>query len=216
MYNDEHGTEKYGFVAQEVIKVLPDAVIKMTNFIYNLNCYGNIKKINSDLSYNTYMVTYTSTNNKYPNIIKLKGEIGKNFTFESYTDISGNKYTTKDGKPATDNSGNQHFRVKIVSLSDGLIHECKVIQIIDDYKFIMAKEIAVDLTDDIYYIEGQEINDVHVLHNDIIWAVSTSALQEVDRQQQADKLRIKALEEKVEEQQKTIDTILQKLSKLGV
>jgi hypothetical protein len=216
MYNDEHGTEKYGFVAQEVIKVLPDAVIKMTNFIYNLNCYGNIKKINSDLSYNTYMVTYTSTNNKYPNIIKLKGEIGKNFTFESYTDISGNKYTTKDGKPATDNSGNQHFRVKIVSLSDGLIHECKVIQIIDDYKFIMAKEIAVDLTDDIYYIEGQEINDVHVLHNDIIWAVSTSALQEVDRQQQADKLRIKALEDKVEEQQKTIDTILQKLSKLGV
>jgi hypothetical protein len=96
------------------------------------------------------------------------------------------------------------------------MHECKVIQIIDDYNFIIAKEITADLADDVYYIEGQESNDVHVLHNDIIWAVSTSALQEVDRQQQADKLRIKALEEKVAEQQKTIDTILQKLSKLGV
>lgn len=216
MYNNEIGNEKYGFIAQEVIKVLPDAVIKVKSFTYNFNCYANIKRINSDLSYNMFSVKYTNENNKYPNAIKLKGEIGKKFTFESYTDISGNKYTTKDGKPATDISGNQHFRVKIVSLSDGIMHECKVIQIIDDYNFIIAKEITADLRDDVYYIEGQESNDVHVLHNDIIWAVSTSALQEVDRQQQADKLRIKALEEKVAEQQKTIDTILQKLSKLGV
>ena len=216
MYNNEIGNEKYGFIAQEVIKVLPDAVIKVKSFTYNFNCYANIKRINSDLSYNMYSVKYTNENNKYPTAIKLKGEIGKKFTFESYTDICGNKYTTKDGKPATDISGNQQFRVKIVSLSDGIMHECKVIQIIDDYNFIIAKETTVNLTDDIYYIEGQESNDVHVLHNDIIWAVASAALQEVDRQQQADKLRIKALEDKVAEQQKTIDTILQKLSKLGV
>jgi len=216
MYNNEIGNEKYGFIAQEVINVLPDAVIKTKSFIYNFNCYGNIKRINSDLSYNMFKVTYTSVNDKYPDALRIKGEIGKKFIFESHTDISGNEFKTIDGKPATDSSGNQHFRVKIVSLTNGIIHECKVIKIIDDYNFIIAKEITVDITDDIYYIEGQEVNDMHVLHNDIIWAVSTSALQEIDRQQQADKLRIKALENKVEEQQKTINTILEKLRKLGV
>jgi hypothetical protein len=44
----------------------------------------------------------------------------------------------------------------------------------------------------------QEVNDFVFLKKDAIWTVATSALQEVDRQQQADKVRIADLESRIE------------------
>ena len=44
------------------------------------------------------------------------------------------------------------------------------------------------------FVYGQEIDDYLYLKKDAIWTVATAALQEVDRQQQADKLRIAELE----------------------
>jgi hypothetical protein len=47
------------------------------------------------------------------------------------------------------------------------------------------------------FVYGQEVDDFHVLKKDAIWTVATAALQEVDRQQQSDKIRITDLETQI-------------------
>ena len=47
------------------------------------------------------------------------------------------------------------------------------------------------------YIHGERIHDFHHLNKDAIWAVSTAALQEVDRQLQAEKTKVSTLETQV-------------------
>ena len=44
------------------------------------------------------------------------------------------------------------------------------------------------------FVYGQEVDDFIFVKKEAIWTVATSALHEVDRQQQADKLRIAELE----------------------
>ena len=44
------------------------------------------------------------------------------------------------------------------------------------------------------FVYGQEVDDFIFVKKEAIWTVATAALQEVDRQQQADKLRIAELE----------------------
>jgi hypothetical protein len=47
------------------------------------------------------------------------------------------------------------------------------------------------------FVYGEQVDDFHVLDKDPIFTVATAALQEVDRQQQADKARIAELEKEV-------------------
>jgi hypothetical protein len=47
------------------------------------------------------------------------------------------------------------------------------------------------------FVYGQEVDDFIFVKKEAIWTVTTAALQEVDRQQQADKLRITELESQV-------------------
>jgi hypothetical protein len=47
------------------------------------------------------------------------------------------------------------------------------------------------------FVYGQEVDDFHVLKKDAIWTVATAALQEVDRQQRSDKIRITELETQI-------------------
>ena len=47
------------------------------------------------------------------------------------------------------------------------------------------------------YIHGEQVNNFHHLNKDAIWAVSTAALQEVDRQLQAEKTKVVTLETQV-------------------
>ena len=48
------------------------------------------------------------------------------------------------------------------------------------------------------FVYGQEVNDFVFLKKDAIWTVATSALQEVDRQLQAEKARNDTLESRIE------------------
>jgi len=54
------------------------------------------------------------------------------------------------------------------------------------------------------YLYGKEIPDLHILNKDSIWTTATAALQEVDRQLQAEKIknlnltsRLEALEARI-------------------
>jgi hypothetical protein len=47
------------------------------------------------------------------------------------------------------------------------------------------------------FIKGEQVNDFHYLNKDAIWAVSTAALQEVNKQLQAEKDKVSTLETQV-------------------
>jgi len=57
------------------------------------------------------------------------------------------------------------------------------------------------------FVYGQEVNDFHNLNKDAIWTVATAALQEVDRQLQAEKQKVITLET-------TLATVLARLDAL--
>jgi len=90
--------------------------------------------------------------------------------------------------------------------------------VIDDkYTYVIGlKKEAYDvvMTEPILFIYGQYVNDLHILDRDTIYTVATAALQEVDRQQQADKARIAELEAKVANQQSLINDIIERLKAL--
>ena len=90
--------------------------------------------------------------------------------------------------------------------------------VIDDkYTYVIGmKKEAYDMviTEATLFVYGQYVNDLHILDHDTIYTVATAALQEVDRQQQADKARIAELEATVGTQQSLINDILERLKTL--
>jgi hypothetical protein len=66
-----------------------------------------------------------------------------------------------------------------------------------------------------YFLYGQYVDDFHKIDTEHIHNIATAALQEVDRQQQADKARIAELETTVANQQSLITDILERLKKVG-
>ena len=123
-----------------------------------------------------------------------------------------------------DNKENEviHYNIRIYDYKNNK-YICSVINIIDPKKIIVKceKEYILSTIEEYknkVFIFGQEVNDFYNLDKDAIFTVATAALQEVDRQQQADKARIAELEAKVVhfeskmvEQQSLINDILERL-----
>ena len=91
---------------------------------------------------------------------------------------------------------------------DILIENVKVIEIIDDKTikidkvFTTSETILTAITgeteNDMIYLYGKEIPDLHILNKDSIWTTATAALQEVDRQLQAEKIKTLNLTSRLE------------------
>ena len=112
------------------------------------------------------------------------------------------------------NDENQSHKVKFYG-ENNIIYEGIVVSfenntlIVDlDKEYILPTDI--NLINKIF-VYGQQITDFNVLKKDAIWTLATAALQEVDRQQQADKLRISELENKVSSLENLINNILNKI-----
>ena len=87
----------------------------------------------------------------------------------------------------------------------------------DKYTYVigMKKEVYdIAITEPTLFVYGQYVYDLHILDHDTIYTVATAALQEVDREQQADKARIAELEATVANQQSLINDILERLKTL--
>ena len=71
--------------------------------------------------------------------------------------------------------------------------------VISDTTFTITQDKNFPLKDDVdrIWVYGEEINDFHHLNKDAIWTIATAALQEVDRQLQAEKEKVKSLEERL-------------------
>ena len=83
---------------------------------------------------------------------------------------------------------------------DGEDHDIHLAEVIDEHSIRVEEDLSewigsVDETGNVVagnqiFIYGQEVDDFVSLQKSAIFTVATSALQEVDRQQQADKARI--------------------------
>jgi hypothetical protein len=221
---------EYGFIAQEVQTVIPNAVSRSTDFIFNFSCFCNVSKLTNDP--NLMLISYKKIEDIDQDFVKRLNikwteDFNQNeFKFVGNHDENGNEYKNDRNQPASDQTGKQEFKVKIKSLDTGKEIIVKTKEIIDNLHFIVyCKDIDHDelITEGDYYATGQEVDDFHIVNKDMIWALAASALQEVDRQQLADKIRISELEVKVAEQQsiitqqqETINQILSRLDKAGL
>jgi hypothetical protein len=168
----EYGNvHRYGFIAQEVQQLLPDAVIKGTQIIPSI-----YKKA-------------TVVNNVLLHFDKPIQDI-KQFSI-------GTKLKCYDDK-------NEIVWVVIKAIID-----------------TQNIEIEEKITNDGLFVYGHSVDDFLQIDNDRIYTVATAALQEVDREQQADKARIAELEAKVSNleatvaaQQSLINDILERLNTL--
>jgi hypothetical protein len=174
--------EIYGFIAQDIKDVILHSTGITVNYIPNFYCKGDIQVINES----NHIYEITSENE---------------LIFEKMLDYKGNEVTDYNIQICDDKNNK---------------YKCSVINIIDSKKIIVKceKEYILSTIEEYknkVFIFGQEINDFHNLDKDVIFTVATAALQEVDRQQQADKARIAELESTVSAQQSLINDILERL-----
>ena len=195
----------HGFIAQDIKDIVPEAVHLVSDYLPTFYCMCSIEK------YSIQDNDKTETFRAYIPVSEVKKLI---FT-GNHDDKTGIEYKTVRGAPASDASGNQKFKVKLIDSSDNDI-EVITTRIIDQFSFLFKVPLNDNGENDIikeetYFLYGQLVDDFHKIDNDHIHNIATAALQEVDRQQQADKARIAELEATVASQQSLINDILERL-----
>ena len=86
---------------------------------------------------------------------------------------------------------------------------CKVETVSNDTTFTVSMLDDTNL-DEVgrVWVYGEEVNDFHHLDKNAVFTVATAALQEVDRRQQADQLKIASLESKVAELERLVASLV--------
>jgi hypothetical protein len=191
----------FGFIAQEVNEILPEGISLNTDVIPNNMMKGEIdqkskieasftlKPDDTDISLN-YLLLKTDTSVKFD---------------------TANPYSSTDTYKFKVYCGEKWTKEQDIYISSDY-------NVIDDkYSYVigMKKDVYdIVITEPTLFIYGQYVYDLHILDHDTIYTVATAALQEVDRQQQADKARIAELEATVANQQSLINDILERLKTL--
>jgi hypothetical protein len=194
--------KKLGFIAQEINEILPEGISLNTDVIPN-----NMMKCEIDLT----------------------SKIEASFTLKpDDTDITLQYLLLTTDSPLKFDTANPYSSTNVykfkVYCGDKWAKEQDIYirseyNVIDDkYTYVigMKKETYdIMITEPTLFVYGQYVYDLHILDHDTIYTVATAALQEVDRQQQADKVRIAELEATVANQQSLINDILERLKKVG-
>ena len=195
----------FGFIAQEVKEVLPEGISINTDVIPNNMMKGGITK--------------PSETDEEPHITLKPDDTDITLQYLLLTTDSPLKFDT-----ANPYSSTNVYKFKVYCGKEwAKEHD---IYIRSDYNVTDDKYIyVIGMKKDVYdvvmmeptlFVYGQYVYDLHILEHDTIYTVATAALQEVDRQQQADKARIADLEAKVSEQQSLINDILERLKSNGM
>jgi len=109
----------------------------------------------------------------------------------SLSQVSGDFITIDTSKLEYDASGQLFTKLRLIQEDNSEIF----VQILS----VNGNTVQIDqtLTEDKVFVYGQEVNNFHTLNKDVIWTVSTAALQEVDRQLQQEKQKTTTLQEEV-------------------
>jgi hypothetical protein len=212
-----------GFIAQEVNEVVPRAVSIVEGEIPNIYTHANITSNNtvtftdfntSNLESNATIIVYDrGTVRKELEIAEIVDEHTIRFT-DDISDLgcsfdeNGNVISvtetitltpeeyTEAGEPSdcTSNVIGYRSSSNVVSIEEYELLTVKATYspVVDFYTRVVTTYPGTEI-----FIWGQEVNDFHHLNKDYLWTIGTAALQEVDRQQQADKARILVLETQV-------------------
>jgi hypothetical protein len=148
--------EVYGFIAQEVGEILPNAVTYEKDYIPDIMLTAEVLKLDEN---KTKLTTNENHNLNQNDIIRCKTS----------------KYQDLDN-------------IKVLEVIDEKT-------IIIDYIF-NEEEIKFKDEDNVIIIYGRLIEDFNILNKETIWTLTTSALQEVDRQLQQEKNKIMEQENK--------------------
>ena len=127
-----------------------------------------------------------------PNIYKLALYNNNIITFSTHHNLESN------GNIKLILYNNTEIKVPY-TIIDTLKINIDISELSDDNKpsnDLIQDEDGNDLVNNIF-VYGTEVNDFHTLKKDAIWTIATSALQEVDRIQQADAVKIQTLETEV-------------------
>ena len=192
-----------GFIAQEVNEILPEGISLNSDVIPNNMMKANIAKPSETDETQCFTLKPTDTDITLQYLL-LTTDTPLIFDISnSYSSANIYKFKIYGGEKWA----KEH---DIYIRSD--------YNVIDDkYTYVIGlKKEAYDVVmmEPTLFVYGQYVNDLHILDHDTIYTVATAALQEVDRQQQADKARIAELEAKVSEQQSLINDILERLKTL--
>jgi hypothetical protein len=182
----------YGFIAQDVEDIITSSSKIVKDYIPNFYCKGDI-----------FIIEQAN------HIYEISTET--EFKFEKVLDNSGNEISNYHIK-LYDEKNNEYI-CTVIHRTDGNTIRVKCDK---EYKFSTTEKYKNTV-----FIYGQEVHDFHNLDKNSIFTVATAALQEVDRQQQADKARIAELENQVSTleatvatQQSIINDILERLKAL--
>ena len=195
-YNKKH----FGFIAQEVNEILPEGISLNTDVIPNNMMKGDIAKPSETDEPPCFTLKPDDTD------ITLQYLL---LTTDSPLKIdTANPYSSKDTYKFKIYGGDKWAKEHDIYIRS----EYNVTD--DKYTYVIGmKKEAYDvvITESTLFVYGQYVNDLHILDHDTIYTVATAALQEVDKQQQADKARISELEATVAAQQSLINDILERL-----
>jgi len=176
----EEPTERtYGFIAQEIANVLPEAISLTTNYVPSIYELAFVEGSKITLVNKIIKPEWKK--------IKISGnvldiiQVVDDKTFYVSTNISDTHIVPVD-------------------------IECRpLVENLGTYKYKENDEIYTGAIKNGVFVYGHEINDFHMLDKDVIWAVTASATQELDRQLQESKqvmrnqdARILKLEEELE------------------
>jgi hypothetical protein len=160
--NEQGDTTVYGFIAQEVSNVFPEAVKISVKAVPNIYELSNVSDSN--------VITFTNFNT---------------------SDLLTSNVTSKiEVKSVYD---------KIENLTLDTVIDSKSIRVKEDLTNIIG---SVDDTGNVVsgnqvFVMGQEVDNFNVLKKEYIFTIATAALQEVDRQLQAEKTKVATLETQV-------------------
>jgi hypothetical protein len=124
-----------------------------------------------------------------PNILEFGSVTDSNVI--TFSNLNTTSLETTSNVMQVITSNDHEKRVHITEIIDS-----KSIRVLEDLTTFIGDtdESGNVISGNKIFVVGQEVDDFIIVKKDAIWTVATAALQEVDRQQQADKLRITELE----------------------
>ena len=160
--NEQGDTTVYGFIAQEVSNVFPEAVKISENVIPNIYELSNVSDSN--------VITFTNFNT---------------------SDLLTSNVTSKIHVKTV------YDKVERLTLDE--VIDAKSIRVKEDLTNMIG---SVDDTGNVVsgnqvFVMGQEVDNFNILKKEYIFTIATAALQEVDRQLQAEKTKVVTLETQV-------------------
>ena len=202
--------EVYGFIAQEVAEVLPEGVSndgtgsEGTNQGHIPNIMSMCRIESQSISSDAYEILnteqksdYIKTNNTYTrHVVTITKTIDPStFNVNSSTaTYEITKQTKTTG--AFDKNSDGKYHPLIFYSKDLKTIRVDVVRVIDDSSFVVDTNLLnVDkFKDDELLLYGQKPDDFYRLNKDAIFTLAAAALQEVDRQLQAEKAKVTTLE----------------------